>query len=141
MACKDSDRTEAMSLRDEAEMELIDQSVALDLSKKQIICSLPTRGEESQFLTSNYGQAKKVLEQQAKQYSNQEETKELIMKAFKKLLDNGHAAFLEDIPAELLAQFATKQVQYYIPWRIAFSDSVTTHQEQGGDQMEVVGRV
>ena len=125
-ACKDSDRTEAISLREEAEMELIDQSVALDLENKQITCSLPTRGDESQFLTSNYGQAKKILEQQIRQYSDQQETKELIMKAFNKLFDNGHAAFLEDIPADVLAQFASKEVQYYIPWRIAFSDSVTT---------------
>ena len=33
---------------------------------------------------------------------------------------------MEDISAEELAQFAKKEIQYYIPWRIQFSDSVTT---------------
>ena len=87
---------------------------------------MPVRGKEREYLTSNYGQAKKILEQQIRQYSTQEETKELIIKAFNKLFDNGHADFLENIPAEELAQFIHKEVQYFIPWRIAFSDSVTT---------------
>ena len=125
-ACKDSDRSEAISLREEAEMDLIDQSVKLDLVNKKIICSLPLRGEEKQFLTSNYGQALKILEQQVKQYSMQQTTKELIIKAFNKLFDNGHAAFLKDLTEEERELFSNKPVQYFIPWRIAFSDSVTT---------------
>ena len=124
--CKDADRTEAISLREEAEMELIDQSVKLDLENKQILCSLPLRGEEKHFLSSNYNQAFKILEHQVKQYSGQEETKQLIIKAFNKLFDNGHAALMEQLTAEEKALFVEKEVQYYIPWRIAFSDSVST---------------
>ena len=48
-ACRDSDRTEAISLREEAEMEQIDQSVKLDLQQKQIICTLPLREAVPQF--------------------------------------------------------------------------------------------
>ena len=107
-------------------MEQIDQSVKLDLQQKQIICTLPLRGEERQYLSSNYNQAYKILEQQCKLYSNQEETRELITKAFKKLFDNGHASFMKDLTAEERLHFERKEVQYHIPWRIAFSDSATT---------------
>ena len=124
--CKDSDKTEAISLREEAEMEMIDKSVSLDFENKRINCSLPLKGEEKQFLTNNYGKARKILEQQVKEYSNQQETKEMILKAFSKLFDNGHAAFIDNIPSEERAMFANKEIQYYIPWRIQFSDSVTT---------------
>ena len=107
-------------------MELIDQSVQLDLSNKKIVCSLPLRGEEREFLSTNYNQALKILDQQCKLYSKEEITKEQIKKAFHKLIDNGHLAFMEDLTEEERAQFETKVVQYYIPWRIAFSDSATT---------------
>ena len=105
-ACKDSDRSEAITLREEAEMELIDKSVQLDLVNKEINCSLPLRGEEKQFLTTNYSQALKILEQQVKQYSGQQATKDNIIKAFNKLFDNGHAAFMRDLSEEEKALFA-----------------------------------
>ena len=125
-ACRDSDRVESISLREEAEMELIDQSVKLDLVNKKIICSLPLKGEEKQFLTNNYNQAMKVLDQQVKQYSKQENTKELIIAAFNKLFDNGHASLLKDLTDDEKALFLNKEIQYFIPWRLAFSDSVST---------------
>ena len=124
--CKNADRTEAISLREEAEMVKIDESVRLDLAKKRITCTLPLRGEERDYLSTNHSQALKVLEQQCKVYSNQADTKELIIKAFRKLFDNGHAALLQDLTEEERSNFVKKEVQYFIPWRIAFSDSATT---------------
>ena len=125
-ACKNSDKTEAVSLKEEAEMELVDKSVKLDLENKRIVCTLPLRGEERDYLTTNYDQANKILDQQCKLYHKQEETKEMITKAFNKLFENGHAAFMKDLRQEDKLHFEKKEVQYFIPWRIAFSDSVTT---------------
>ena len=124
--CRDADRTEAISLREEAEMEQIDQSVKLDLEKKQITCSLPLKGEERDYLTTNYSQALKILEQQVKQYSSKKDTKESIIKAWQKLFDNGHAVLMDELTDEERESFIRKEVQYFIPWRVAFSDSVTT---------------
>ena len=95
--CRDADRTEAISLREEAEMVKIEESVHLDLDKRRITCTLPLRGEEREYLVTNYSQALKVLEQQCKVYNNQKETKDLIIMAFNKLFDNGHAALLQDL--------------------------------------------
>ena len=125
-SCLDADRTESISLREEAEMEKIDQSVKLDLENRKITCSLPLKGEERMYLTTNYGQALKILEQQVKEYSKQPDTKDLIIKAFQKLFNNGHAAFIDDLTPEERAAFENKEIQYFIPWRVAFSDSVTT---------------
>ena len=124
--CKDSDKSESLSLREEAEMEKIDSSVYLDLENKKIQCFLPLRGDEKSFLSNNYYKAKKILDQQIHQYSNQSEVKELIVKAFNKLFTNGHAALIDDLDPDVLSKFIKKDPQYFLPWRIAFSDSITT---------------
>ena len=124
--CKDSGRLEAISLKEEVEMEQVDQSVKLDMENKRIICTLPLRGNERDYLTTNYDKAYKILEQQCKLYHKQSETKDLIVKAFNKLFENGHAAFMKDLTEEEKMHFERKEVHYFIPWRIAFSDSVTT---------------
>ena len=107
-------------------MHKIDQSVRLDLDRKEIVCNLPVKGDEREYLTTNYGQARMILNQQVKQYYNMAETKDLIIKAFDKLFQNGHAAFIEELTEEEKVLFIRKEIQYFIPWRVAFSESVTT---------------
>ena len=124
--CKNSAKTEHLSLREEAEMELIKKSVVLDFVNRRIICSLPLIGEESDFLSTNRDRALKVLEQQCKKYFQDELTKELILKAFRKLFDNGHAGPVSELTNQEKEAFSSKQVSYYIPWRVVFSGSLTT---------------
>ena len=59
-------------------------------------------------------------------FYGQEETRALIIKAFDKLFVNGHIAFMKDLSPEEKALFCDKPIHYFIPWRIAFSDSATT---------------
>ena len=124
--CKNSSKMESISLKEEAEMNLINQSVNIDLEKRQIMCSLPLKADEKQYLSNNRGKAFKVLQQQCRQYGQQPEIKELITKAFDKLFSNGHACFIEDVCKEDLESFVNKEIQHYIPWRLAFSDSIST---------------
>ena len=124
--CKNAAKTEHLSLREEAEMELIKKSVVLDFKNKRIICSLPLRGEEQEFLTTNRDRALKVLEQQCRKYFKDQPTKELILKAFKKLFDNGHAGPVHELSDQEREAFSNKPVSYYIPWRVVFSESLST---------------
>ena len=125
MDCKNSDKTEKISLREECEMFEIRKSVVLDLENKRIQCSLPLIGEESDFLSCNRERALKILVQQCRKYYKDEDTKETILKAFAKLFDNGHAKFVSDLTPEE-CKFLEKQIQYHIPWRVVFSGSPTT---------------
>ena len=124
--CKNADKSEKISLREEAEMVEIRNSVKLDFKNRQILCSLPLRGKEEDFLSSNRFKALKVLNQQCEKYSNDAETKEAIVKAFQKLMDKGHAVKLDSISTELKNEFLSKPVQYHIPWRVVFKLSPTT---------------
>ena len=124
--CKNSAKTEHLTMREEAEMELIRKSVVLDFENKRIICTLPLRGPVEDFLTTNRDRALKVLEQQCRKYHKDTETKEAVLKAFGKLFNNGHAGPVQDLTSEERDLFCKKQTSYYIPWRVVFSDSIST---------------
>ena len=124
--CKAADKTEKISIREECEMHEIRKSVTLDFENKRIQCSLPLRGKERDFLSNNRDKAMKILNQQCKKYHKDTETKVIILKAFAKLFDNGHAKLLTDLSEEELKMFIDKEVQHHIPWRVVFSGSATT---------------
>ena len=123
--CKNADRTEQISLREESERYEIQKSVVLDFEQKQIRCTLPLIGKERDYLTCNRDRALKILLQQCKRYYTDKETKQTIIEAFAKLFSNGHAALLKDLTVEE-KKFLDKEIQYHIPWRVVFSSSPTT---------------
>ena len=124
--CLDADNQENISLCEEAELEQCRESVKLDYENRRIICSLPLRGKEEKFLGPNRDIALRILEQQTKKYHGNVEVEPLILKAFDKMFTNGHIKFFKDLTESELKAFSKKQVQNYIPWRIAFSGSATT---------------
>ena len=84
--CKNAEQTEKISLREEAEMHMIRESVKLDIPNKRIICSLPVRGVERNFLSTNRDRAQTVLDQQYSNYHGDKEVKEVVLKGFKKTI-------------------------------------------------------
>ena len=60
--CRRSFATERISLREEAEDQMIWDSVSLDWSNKRIICNLPLRGSVEEFLSNNRDIALKILD-------------------------------------------------------------------------------
>ena len=90
--CKDADFTERTSLRQDAEDELIKESVTLDYANKRIMASLPIRGPEEEFLASNRPTAKHTLDGQCKKAQKTPEDIPTIKKSFKKLFDRCHCA-------------------------------------------------
>ena len=124
--CKNADQTEKISLREEAEMVEIKNSVRLDLKNKKIQCTLPLRGKEEDFLSPNRDRCVKVLDQQCTKYFHDDQTREAIVAAFKKLFDNGHIVKLEDLSEEQKTKFLYKPTQHHIPWRVVFKESPTT---------------
>ena len=118
--CRNSEKIDKISLREESELYEIKKSVNIDWQNRRIICSLPLRGKERDFLSSNGERALKVLESQCKKYFKDNETKDTINAAFKKLIDKGYIVFLPDMTEDTRSKFQSKEVQYYLPWRIQF---------------------
>ena len=124
--CKKSDKAEKISLREEQEMQLVRESIFLDWENKRVVCTLPVRGEETDFLTSNKDIALKVLDQQCRKWSKDQVNKEKILAAFQKLFKTGDTRFMHQLSQEEKDQFAEKPVQYFIPWRVVYANSPTT---------------
>ena len=124
--CRRSFETERVSLREEAEDAMIWDSVNIDWENKKIICHLPLRGTEEEFLSNNRDIALRILDQQCKTYHNDDDTRELIVKAFDKLLKNGQMVLWDDLTEEEKRTIESKSVAHYIVWRVVFKPSVTT---------------
>ena len=125
-ACKNADETEKISLREEQENQLVRDSVSLNFQKKSIDCTLPIRGDEADFLSTNKDLAQKILLSVCNRYHNDETVKQVILAAFQKLFSKGYAKFLDQLTEDELNSFINKDPQYFIPWRVVFADSVTT---------------
>ena len=125
-ACKNADETEKISLREEQENQLVRESVHLNFDSKSIDCTLPVRGHEADFLSTNREIAVKVLKSVCSKYFRDNTVKTVILAAFQKLFDKGFAKFMHQLTDEEKEQFAHKDPQYFIPWRVVFADSVTT---------------
>ena len=118
--CKNSEKVDKISLREESELYEIKKSVSLDWKNGRIICTLPLRGKERDFLTSNEDRALRVLESQCRKYFGDDETKATILASFEKLFEKKYIVFLDSLPEEITTQFLHKDVQYHLPWRIQF---------------------
>ena len=105
---------------------MIWDSVKIDWENKQIICHLPMRGEEAEFLSPNREIALKVLDQQCLRYSKDADTSASVAKAFKKLLDNGQMALWKDLTEEERSNISSKKVSHYLVWRVVFKESLSS---------------
>ena len=121
--CRQAPDTERISLREEAEDQAIKDSVFIDYKAKKITAKLPMRGDESKFLSCNRDIAQKTLTTQCAKVQNDPDSREAAIKSFKKLIDNGYAVKVDDLPEEERRNMLSKPVQHYLPWRLAWKSS------------------
>ena len=124
--CRDAPQTERLSLREEMESEAIKESVFIDFKNKRIIGRMPMRGDPAQYLSNNHHIAEKVLESQCRKVQKDPEAKETVLKAFKKLTDNGYCLEFNNLTPEQKQLVESQEVQYWLPWRVQYKDSVST---------------
>merc|ERR1711888_183022 len=105
---------------------MIWESVQIDWENKRIVAYLPLRGEEREFMTNNREIALKILNQQCLKYHKDDETRELIVKAFDKLKKNGQCVLWKDLSDEQKKLVESKPISHYIVWRVVFKPSIST---------------
>ena len=110
--CRRSFETERVSLREEAEDMMIWDSVNIDWKNKKIVSYLPLRGKEEEFLSNNRDMALKVLDQQCYKYTDDADTKEIILKAFQKLLRNNQMVLWKDLSEDERRLVESKAVSH-----------------------------
>ena len=70
--------------------------------------------------------ALKVLDQQCYKYTDDADTKEIILKAFQKLLRNKQMVLWKDLSEDERRLVESKAVSHYIIWRVVFKPSIST---------------
>merc|ERR1719186_2425571 len=105
---------------------MIWDSVLIDWPNQRILCYLPLRGSEEEFLSNNKDIALKVLDQQCYKYHKDDETRVTIVKAFEKLMKNNQMVLWKDLTEEQQKIVSSKEISHYIPWRVVFKPSLST---------------
>ena len=125
-SCRNAPDTERISAREEAEDIAIKDSIKIDFENKRIECSLPLRGKEEDFLSTNRENALRVLNAQCKKFKNDDEAKQVVIKSFQKLFDNNYARKFNELDEKFKKLILSKSVQHYLPWRVVYKESIST---------------
>ena len=118
---------ERMSMRQEAEQQIIKESVHIDKDLGRAVAKLPFMFDPADKLVDNSKVAAKRLENVTRKYCTDPVVKEMLEKSMKKLIDNGHLVLLDDLPPKLRSKIENASSSYTIPADVAFKEgSVST---------------
>ena len=124
--CKRGDRLESLSLLEEREQHLIEQSLRYDESNKKLFAKLPFIADPEENLFANFHIAKKIFESQMKMASNDSNVRRGMIESHKKLADRGHVCKIENLSEDLRKKILETH-GYVIPWRtVAKENSIST---------------
>ena len=117
---------EEISIRAEAEQHLIDKNVTVNIEEGYCSTNMPFLADPDARLVSNEQTAKKVYNSQIRILSKSEKDRKDTLDSEKKLHDLGYVDWVENLEAEDRNAILQSAVKYVIPWRVVFSDSVST---------------
>lgn len=118
--CRQSEIVERVSLKEENEQFMIEDSVTYNEEKQRLEISLPFLTDPVENLRPNFHIAKKILESQMRLLERNPEMKEDVLAAFHKLMDRGYVCRTEDLSSKETADMEMYSGEGYIlPWRLA----------------------
>ena len=121
--CKQGDILEKVSLQEEVEQSMIENSVRLNVEKKVLEANLPFIQDPITHLKPNRYVAEKILESQMKLALKNPEIKDDIIKSHNKLLNKGHVSKVTDLsPDERSRMDSGDGSGYNIPWRVVHKE-------------------
>ena len=106
----------------EAEQQIIRQSVSIDKGKGRAVAKLPFLTNPSGKLTDNTRIAERRLESVCRKYASDEQVKGMIVEAFNKLFTKGHIVMLDDLPKDVANKIKSAKPSYTIPFDVAFKE-------------------
>ena len=113
---------ERISIKQEAEQELIKASVKIDLEKGRAFADLPFKLDPHEYLADNSQVALKRLQNLCHKYKNDEGVKNDILQSFAKLRKNGHLKYYEDLSQEQVTKLEAES-GYVIPWDVVWKEN------------------
>ena len=125
--CKDHDETEEISIKEEAEQQLINNTVFVDTKQRETIARLPFIHDPKIKLSHNKDIAMKVYRQQTRKLEKNPKDKEDIIKSEAKLHTLGHVDYLRNLTEDQQRMLHENKIQNFIPWRAVWkTNSLST---------------
>ena len=125
--CRNGERIELISVREEVEQDLINKSVKVDVQAGVTTAKLPLLDNPVVKLAPNKNKAIAVYNGQIKKLNKNKHDKLDVIKSEAKLQDLGHVEFVRNLSSDQQKRLKDNPVQNYIPWRCVWNgNSVTT---------------
>ena len=125
--CRSHEGVEAISIREEIEQDIINQSVHLDTSTRSTMARLPFIHDPVVKLAPNKDKAMRVFNQQLKKLSKNVNDKNAVIKSEGKLQSLGHVDYISNLTADQQQILQENQIQNFIPWRAVWKvNSIST---------------
>ena len=123
--CRKGAGHEEVSMKQEAEQELIRESIIVK-EDGYAIAKLPFILNPEENLQNNRHVALGMLNSVLKKYCRNPEERKAFQEALKKMMDKKHLMFLTDLTPEQRSMLDNAKVSYWIPWNIQYKDSFST---------------
>ena len=118
-ACKEHSQIEEISIKEEVEQDVINNSVFVDINNRSTIATLPFMHDPKIKLAPNKHKAMKVFQQQVRKHD--------AIKSDAKLQALGHVDCVSNLSHELQMMLQSNVIQTFIPWRAVWkSNSLST---------------
>ena len=112
--CKDDEKTEVISIKEEIEQDLINKSVTVDIENRICSAKLPVIHNPSHKLAPNKNKTLAIYNQQVKKLEKNPKDKQDVIESEAKLHALGHVCYSKDLSTELQKMLQEHPVQNYI---------------------------
>ena len=119
--CLQGPGREKLSIKQEREQEIIKKSVKIDEDTGRAVASLAFMMDPNEYIKPNKFIAMKRLESVFKQNPSKE-VREMLSKAFKKLIDRGHIVPWDKLSEDQRKRISESKSSYYLPWNTSFKE-------------------
>ena len=126
--CKCGARIDCISIEEEVEQTVINNSVHVIPEEKRIVCKLPFLCDPvSKLPSSNKTEARKIYDGQLKQLGKRDpEDKQDGILSERTLQDLGYVDYLDNLTPEQQKKILSSKVKYFIPWRLVWNPNSNT---------------
>ena len=125
--CKEYEQYEMMSVKEEAEQDIINNSVKVDMEKRTTTASLPLMHNPTVKLAHNKEKALQVYNQQIKKLNKNPQDKADVIESEAKLQSLGYVDYVKKLTPKQQEMLRNHEIQNFIPWRAVWNgNSVST---------------
>jgi len=114
---------EIMSVQEEIEQNIIDNSVKINIEDRTSLATLPLMHNPITHLAPNRNIALKVYNQQLKRLAKYSADKEDILKSEKKLHNLGYVEYVKNLSTDVQKKLQQSSISNFIPWRAVWKES------------------